>query len=1075
MSTRRQAEPSVLDKFKLEEGWFSLLASLLAFMTVVWTIQAAKWVDGSNLLPEAAVVSFLIGFGLAKVRFVPALLAHTFMLSVGTIFIALLVGPYTDDPTPNWNQRLGNTLLRVVHWCQSAIAGNAHDDNLVYLALLLFGIWVLGYSVAWVLFRGHKIWSALLMLGAVLMVNLSFNPPGAFGTFSFFLIVSLLLVVRFNAYLDEQRWRSLRMYFQPGLWRGAMGVGSCLVLVVMAVGLATPSTSQIDSLGSVLNTVSQPFNGIRGIWDSVGNGAGDDSKVQPLSQSNYSALQDSFTIGGPLRLSDDPYFRVSDLGGVAAPSYMQVVAMDEYDGQHWIDTFQSPTGQQQGDQALFRRLSLAANQSLPTSTDKGRDLTKMTITSLVPGFTPILTMGDLVSANHAALVAFHYDKVTINASLDAFVLEEISDGNGGKRSILIDKTTNQPVPPALLDLVKYLQDGSKLNQLAYPSSVTLNYTPGRDNLIQVNNGNGKVQFSGITNSSDVVTPTLQITLGASYTDDNWSYQQLPSLVQLQALGLQPGGAPQINKISGVTAVSKSDPSRVVQLDTTVYLQSSGSYILTVESPLAKDNQAQTRFEATPTGQQVLGEIKKVEGAVKGNKVTYSLTNGVPSSLQYEGYEPNYDDLSETLLPQSINPGDGYTSYALRYTADVQSLRQAPTDYPDWVTSRYLQLPANLPDSIKSLAEQLTAGTTNNYDKAEAIISYLSSFTYTTDPPPVPAGRDPIDYFLTESKAGYCVHFASSLTLMLRSLGVPTRIVNGYIGGEFDTTTNSWIVRGNAAHSWTQAYFNGIGWVDLEATPSKGFIDRPADASMIPAIPAVTPPTVGDTANNTSTGGVDPVDAISKLHPINDDGNTLATAVGTSKSEPPLWLFIALGLMLAGAGIYQVRRIYLSRQFAVPDPSPLTLYNRMSKQAERSGLKGRTGMTPNEYAAYLTRQLPEAAKSVDAITQAYVRRRYGPEDTDLYDFQREKRLAAVKEAEEKLHSVDDTGHDARQDDLWEVFRAHTEVYQDDKQVGEVWEKYQTAILQYRHGKRMEKLTPEGLRKLRGQLGPRTRRI
>src|SRR6476661_2514024 len=114
-------ENNYWEKLRLEEGWFSFLALLLAFMTVVWSIEGAHWADGSNLLPRAALVSFLIGFGLARVRFVPSLLAHSFIVSVGLVFVGLLVSPYGDVHYTDWTRRLGSTVLKVVRWCEDAI------------------------------------------------------------------------------------------------------------------------------------------------------------------------------------------------------------------------------------------------------------------------------------------------------------------------------------------------------------------------------------------------------------------------------------------------------------------------------------------------------------------------------------------------------------------------------------------------------------------------------------------------------------------------------------------------------------------------------------------------------------------------------------------------------------------------------------------------------------------------------------------------------------------------------------------------------------------------------------------
>src|SRR5207302_8051358 len=118
------------------------------------------------------------------------------------------------------------------------------------------------------------------------------------------------------------------------------------------------------------------------------------------------------------------------------------------------------------------------------------------------------------------------------------------------------------------------------------------------------------------------------------------------------------------------------------------------------------------------------------------------------------------------------------------TATAAQLRRAGAGYPDFV----------LPDTvltddftggaatITALAKQWTTGTANAYDAAVAIEAHLrdpKNFTYTLTPPPVPAGQCPVVYFLVTGHRGYCQYFASSMGTMLRSLGIPTRLVVGY--------------------------------------------------------------------------------------------------------------------------------------------------------------------------------------------------------------------------------------------------------------------------------------------------------
>jgi protein-glutamine gamma-glutamyltransferase len=135
-------------------------------------------------------------------------------------------------------------------------------------------------------------------------------------------------------------------------------------------------------------------------------------------------------------------------------------------------------------------------------------------------------------------------------------------------------------------------------------------------------------------------------------------------------------------------------------------------------------------------------------------------------------------------------------------------------------SKYLYLP-QLDSRITKLAEEITARAPSNYDKAAALEQYLSThFGYTLQlPRSLP--RDPLANFLFERKTGHCEYFASSMAVMLRSLRIPSRIVTGFRGGEFNDLTGQYLVRASDAHSWVEAYFPGSGWVSFDPTPAGG--------------------------------------------------------------------------------------------------------------------------------------------------------------------------------------------------------------------------------------------------------------
>jgi transglutaminase-like putative cysteine protease len=131
---------------------------------------------------------------------------------------------------------------------------------------------------------------------------------------------------------------------------------------------------------------------------------------------------------------------------------------------------------------------------------------------------------------------------------------------------------------------------------------------------------------------------------------------------------------------------------------------------------------------------------------------------------------------------------------------------------------YLELPS-LDPRVKALAEQIAAKASTPAEKAAAIENYLRlHYVYTLELPKT-TPRDPIANFLFERRQGHCEYFASSMAVMLRSIGIPSRVVNGFSGGEFNDITSEYVIRASDAHSWVEAYLPGEDWVEFDPTPS----------------------------------------------------------------------------------------------------------------------------------------------------------------------------------------------------------------------------------------------------------------
>ena len=176
------------------------------------------------------------------------------------------------------------------------------------------------------------------------------------------------------------------------------------------------------------------------------------------------------------------------------------------------------------------------------------------------------------------------------------------------------------------------------------------------------------------------------------------------------------------------------------------------------------------------------------------------------------------DATETLFNPFRNfSAIRYAGSSLLPKATTAKLRAAPKSYPVEITANYLQLPT-LDPRIPALAREITKSAATPFDKAIRIENYLRSrYAYTLNLTGKP-GEDPLAHFLFETKAGHCEYFASSMAIMLRTLGIPSREVNGFLPGEYNDLGGDYIVRASDAHSWVEVYFPGLGWQVFDPTP-----------------------------------------------------------------------------------------------------------------------------------------------------------------------------------------------------------------------------------------------------------------
>jgi len=155
-----------------------------------------------------------------------------------------------------------------------------------------------------------------------------------------------------------------------------------------------------------------------------------------------------------------------------------------------------------------------------------------------------------------------------------------------------------------------------------------------------------------------------------------------------------------------------------------------------------------------------------------------------------------------------------------YNPKWELLLESSNNYPEWVKSRYLQLPSDFSEKIALLADELTSRANSRVEKAINITNYLRNTFRYKDSVSIPQGSDPIEWFLFDGRVGFCNYFSTAEVLMLRSIGIPARMVVGYTQGERLSESNEFLVRIKDSHSWVEAFFPESGWIILEPTPTQ---------------------------------------------------------------------------------------------------------------------------------------------------------------------------------------------------------------------------------------------------------------
>jgi transglutaminase-like putative cysteine protease len=214
----------------------------------------------------------------------------------------------------------------------------------------------------------------------------------------------------------------------------------------------------------------------------------------------------------------------------------------------------------------------------------------------------------------------------------------------------------------------------------------------------------------------------------------------------------------------------------------------------------------------------------------------------------------YDPSGVVSVQRGLHRGDVYTAWSYEPEPSPQQLARSKPDYPpqiriqdrylavdqkvyvppfgtegrtqgiDWLFTQSIYAPRLDPyRPLFDKAEQVAGGAKSPYAATVALESWFrrGDFIYDPHPPKPPPDVPALVDFVTRTQAGYCQHFAGAMALMLRYLGIPSRVAAGFSSGVFDKSKGQWVVTDHDAHEWVEAWFQGWGWLPFDPTPSRG--------------------------------------------------------------------------------------------------------------------------------------------------------------------------------------------------------------------------------------------------------------
>ena len=353
----------------------------------------------------------------------------------------------------------------------------------------------------------------------------------------------------------------------------------------------------------------------------------------------------------------------------------------------------------------------------------------------------------------------------------------------------------------------------------------------------------------------------------------------------------------------------------------------------------------------------------------GDELHFNKSKGYPTSYSVDYYDVRY---SNSEFAKLVHDQAGY-----KYNEDNNDKYSSSrkllvlTDNPEGVLkerrndiySSYTNVPDSISERVKELAKTLTANYTNDYDKLKAIEYYLSSkYTYTTTPGKTPKGKELVDYFLFESQKGYCTYYATSMAILARCVGIPTRYVQGFMC-QADYSAFTYEAKNSSAHAWVEGYIEGIGWVPFE--PTSSFTDKRYPRND----EATVEPDESENENNLDIDN-------KKINEIMNRGKKNNSDIMAAIIIICVAIVFLLIIFIVASYFVVMKRFRKKYSRGSCNENYMQMFLYMMKLLELNGYSPHEAETIQQFAQRISKEYNTKEMDIQTIVKAFMRIRYG---------------------------------------------------------------------------------------------------